>query len=294
VVGSRLRDNKLIVSVNELGTMFNPLSIFKVLTMALLEQSPDQRLYLQNDGLWFHYDFHSSMIGNTKQALEDQLKNTLNRLRSSLQNADFLIITFGTAFIHQLNNPPVFVNNCHKQPSQLFNKDLLSVKDVCKAFGVLHRLFVQQQLKAKIVLTVSPVRHTREGITQNQVSKSILRAACHYLVTDYQDIEYFPSYEIIIDDLRDYRFYEADLIHPNTLAENYIFDKFSETYFTESFKIFVEEWQGISKAIAHRPFNPQAEAHQKFLKKLLGELERLSEKVEVSTEIAQLKDRILP
>ena len=293
VVGSHLKANKLQVSANALGTMFNPLSIFKVLTLALTKQQPDQRLYLQEDELWFHYDFHSSMVGTSQEDLAQKLAVALNTLRENLQTADFLIITFGTAFVHQLNSLPVFVANCHKQPSHLFAKDLLSVKDVCKAFGALHRLMAQTQLKAKIVLTVSPVRHTREGIPQNQVSKSILRAACHYLVTDYQDIEYFPSYEIMVDDLRDYRFYEADLIHPSKLAESYIFDKFSATYFDEQFKDFVEDWQGISKALAHRPFNPQTEAHQKFLKKILSELERLSQKVELSTEIEDLKTRII-
>lgn len=293
VVGNSLKNNKLEVYVNQMGTLFNPLSIFKVLSLALQNHEPDERLYLQQDELWFHYDFHSSMVGNSKEELQNKLVEALITLKKSIENTDFLAITFGTAFVHQLQNTPVFVANCHKQPKYLFEKDLLSVKDICKAYGALQKIFTQHNLKPRIILTVSPVRHTREGIPQNQVSKSILRAACHYLSTDYEDIAYFPSYEIMLDDLRDYRFYKPDLIHPSEMAEAYIFEKFGATYFSSDLKQFVEEWQSTKKALAHRPFNEKTEAHQKFLQKLRAELLRFSEKIDVSDELALLEERIV-
>ena len=125
------------------------------------------------------------------------------------------------------------------------------------------------------------------------MSKSILRTACHYLTTDYEDVEYFPSYEIMMDDLRDYRFYKPDLIHPNEVAEQYIFEKFAETYFDENLKEFIKEWQTIQTALNHRSFNEKSEKHQAFLKKLLDDLMKISQKVEVGEEINFVRQKIV-
>jgi hypothetical protein len=199
-----------------------------------------------------------------------------------------LILTFGTSFIYKLLNPQVYVANCHKMPKNLFEKELLSVKDICRGFAVLYRELKEINPNLRIILTVSPVRHTKDGMAENQVSKSILRAACHYLTTDYEDVEYFPSYEIMMDDLRDYRFYKPDMIHPNEVAEQYIFEKFSETYFDENLKDFIKKWQPIQKALAHRPFDEKSESHQKFLKKLLKDLQEISTLVNVEKEISEI------
>ncbi len=259
VVGNQLKNSQLDVLVNPFGTLFNPLAMAKVLSLSLKNEAIDTELFLQNNEHWFHYDFHSSFSGKTKEEIGDTIQNgrlQVNEiLKSKAQTSNFLLLTFGTAFAYQHLESKKYIANCHKMPSSLFKKELLSVKHICQNFGLLYK-----QLKAKnenlhIILTVSPVRHTKDGIPENQVSKSILRAACHYLVADYEGVSYFPSYEIMMDDLRDYRFYRADMIHPNEVAEEYIFEKFAQTYFDEELKKFIVQWQKHQKMLRHRPIN---------------------------------------
>ena len=300
VVGNQLKNNKLKIEVNPFGTLFNPLSIFKILSPSYVQA--DERLYIQNAEAWIHYDFHSQFSSNTKEELSELINQKIvsvktkiipeNHSSFNIHNSSLLIITFGTAFIYRLLNPQSYVANCHKMPKNLFEKQLLSVKDICKGFAILHKELNEINPNLRIILTVSPVRHTKDGMAENQVSKSILRAACYYLTTDYQDVEYFPSYEIMMDDLRDYRFYKPDMIHPNEVAEAYIFEKFSETYFDDNLKDFIKVWQPIRKALDHRPFNEKSESYQAFLRKLLGDLEGISGLVDVKGEIESVKNSL--
>ena len=291
VVGNQLRNNKLEVLVNPFGTLFNPLTIFKILSPTYTQA--DERLYVENQKMWFHYDFHSQFISNSKENLSEQINQTLFAINCQLPTTNYLLITFGTAFIYRLLNPQTYVANCHKMPNSLFEKELLSVKDICKGFAILHKELKEINPYLKIVLTVSPVRHTKDGVPENQVSKSILRAACHYLNTDYEDVEYFPSYEIMMDDLRDYRFYKPDLIHPNEVAEQYIFEKFAETYFDGDLKEFIKEWNSIQTSLNHRPFNEKSENHQVFLKKLLGDLMKISGRIDVREEVNFVRQKLV-
>lgn len=291
VVGNQLKNNKLKIEVNPLGTLFNPLSIFKVLSPDY--QLADERLFIENQSTWFHYDFHSQFFASSKVALAEIINENLNDLSSKLQSANFVLITFGTAFIYKLLSTPVYVANCHKMPNKLFEKDLLSVKDICKSFAMLHKQLKTVNPDLRIILTLSPVRHIKDGIPENQISKSILRATCHYLTADYSDVEYFPAYELMMDDLRDYRFYKADLIHPNEVAENYIYEKFADAYFDDELKSFIADWNQIKKRLAHRPFNEQSEAHQQFLSTLLTDLEKISARIDVSEEIKEVMSKLL-
>lgn len=291
VVGNQLKDNKLKVEVNPLETLFNPLSIFKILSPIYAQA--DERLFVQNQEAWVHYDFHSQFSGNTKEELRESVNQKLNDIHSHLTpQTSHLILTFGTSFIYKLLQPQTYVANCHKMPSNLFEKDLLSVKDICKSFSILHKELKEINPNLRIILTVSPVRHTKDGMAENQVSKSIIRAACHYLTADYQDVEYFPSYEIMMDDLRDYRFYKPDMIHPNEVAEQYIFEKFSETFFDPKLKDFIKTWQPIRKALSHRPFNEKSNSHQQFLRRLLGDLEEIGGLVDVKEEMDEIKKKL--
>ena len=292
VVGNQLKNNKINTEVSPFGTLFNPLSIFKILSPNYTQA--DKRLYVQNPEAWVHYDFHSQFSGNTQTELSEIINQKLNDIHSYITpQTSHLILTFGTSVIYKLLQPQIYVANCHKMPKNFFEKTLLSVKDICKAFAILHQELKEVNPNLRIILTVSPVRHTKDGMAENQVSKSILRAACHYLTTDYQDVEYFPSYEIMMDDLRDYRFYKPDMIHPNEVAEQYIFEKFLETYFDSTLKDFIKKWQPIRKALYHRPFNEKSESHQQFLRKLLGDLEEIGELVDVLGEMERVRERLV-
>lgn len=293
VVGSKLKENKLRANTNPFGTLFNPLSIFKLLNQSLKNQPIDETLLISNQDSWFHYDWHSQHFATSKEQLIDILNKKITETGEALQKTDFLILTFGSAFIYKLLSGDTYVSNCHKMPGKLFAKELLSVKHICQSFALFYKALKSCNPSVKIIITVSPVRHIKDGIPENQVSKSILRAACHYLETDYEEVSYFPAYELMMDDLRDYRFYKSDLIHPNEIAEDYIFEKFSKSYFSEDLQAFVQNWQKLRSSINHRPFNPGSSNHQQFLNNLLSALENISSKVDVSGEIQEIKDRLI-
>lgn len=293
VIGQQLTLNKLAVSVNPFGTLFSPLAICKVLELSLGKQALDERLFVQTpDDVWVHYDFHSSLRATTPEALQEQIKQQLEHTRRWIVGTNVLLLTFGTAHAYRLLTPPSYVANCHKQPKAVFERDLLSVKDICRGFASVYQVLKETNPNLRIVLTVSPVRHTNDGIPQNALSKAILRAACHYVEADFADVAYFPSYELMMDDLRDYRFYKADLIHPNEIAEAYIFEKFAEAYFEPALQTFVKEWRDVRKALQHRPFNPDSATHQQFLRNTLHKLRALHTSVEMSQEIATLERQL--
>lgn len=292
VIGQKLIDTKISALANPFGTVFNPLSITKLLRQALLHQLPGDDLYLENQGISFHYDFHSSWWAATQEELTAQLKQQLHQVHERLLSAQWLIITLGTAYVYRELTTGQIVANCHKMPNKQFRKELLPIQTVTEDFRQLHALLRAANPAISIILTVSPVRHTRDTLPLNSVSKSILRVACHELSESLEQVSYFPAYELLLDDLRDYRFYKSDLIHPNEMAEEYIFQKFSETYFDHSLKQFIGDWQKIKQEIAHRPQQPNTAAHRSFLENLLKKLQMISTKVNVAPEIDAIKQQL--
>jgi lysophospholipase L1-like esterase len=290
VLGYHLAKNKVSTLTNPFGTIFNPLSMLRLLQQTLDNQSPDETLYVQHQGVWFHYDFHSSLWDLSREALASKLEQRLLQVRIWLTNTDWLMLTFGTAYGYYLNQEELrLVANCHKTPNPQFTKALLNVAQIMDAFEALHSRLQTINPSLQVILTVSPVRHTRDTLPLNQVSKSVLRLACHYLEEHHESVKYFPAYELLLDDLRDYRFYEADLIHPNQTGQDYILEKFSQTYFDQNLLDFVAEWQKIRAGLAHRPLQPGTENHRLFLENLLQKLQKLAEKVDVRTEMEQIR-----
>ena len=292
VIGNRLSDNKIPTLVNPFGTIFNPVSMAKLIKQAFDNQSPDENLYVENQGVWFHYDFHSSIWGNEREELTERLTQKMQEAKEWVQKAEFLIFTFGTAFVYRHLETHQIVANCHKMPGNLFRKELLSIETIVNDFKKLFQQINNQQSTPDIILTVSPVRHTKDTVQLNAVSKSILRVACHELCETRPDFHYFPAYELLLDDLRDYRFYKSDLIHPSEMAEEYIFEQFSETYFDPNLQQFIKDWKKIRQSLSHRPLQPNTRAHRKFLENLLEKLQKLSVKVDVSLEIEQVQRQI--
>lgn len=292
VLGNRLMQTKVRTTLNPFGTIFQPLALFNLLEKALRGDGPDERLFLQRDGRWVTFEAHSAVWGRTPDELADVFREKLQTLRADLLAADVLLLTLGTAWAWRLTEPPAYVANNHKQPAARFERDLLSVKDVCKAFAELNAQFSMFNAQCSIVLTVSPVRHGRDGMLDNAVSKSVLRAACHYLTVDFPGVRYFPAYELLLDDLRDYRFYAPDGLHPSEVAQDYIFGKFAEAAFSDELKSFAREWEGIRRALDHRPFDEASPAHRVLLEKLREQLRRLAGRAEVSAELAEVEERL--
>ena len=292
VIGSQLTDNKLQCLCNPYGTVFNPSSIFKLVSHSLQNQPVFKHLMLENNGIWQHYDFHSKFYAHSRLELEQELNGIHKKVNQFLRKANFLVITLGSSIVHQLRENSQIVSNCHKAPASNFKKEMLSVKEVELKFRAMYEALKMQNSKIKILLTVSPVRHTRETLPLNSVSKSILRTACYLLEQEFSDVHYFPSYEIMMDDLRDYRFYKADLIHPNEQAEQYIFEKFAETYFTEDLNVFLKEWNKVKMSLNHRPIQTDTAAHQQFLIDLLAKLDTMSGKIDVSHEMEEVRSQL--
>lgn len=293
VLGNQLSGNKFPVLNNPFGTVFNPLAIAKLLDLSLDGKPPHAALYHQDaDGIWLHHDFHSSLWSASRVDLEEKLIEKQKQVNQFLRNADVLVITLGTAFAYRHRATNVLVGNCHKVPSDKFVKELLHLDQV--TIGLEHLLFKLQSIKRdlKIILTVSPVRHTKDTLQLNQVSKSTLRLVCHRLSEKFKQINYFPAYEIMVDELRDYRFYKPDLIHPNSVAEEHIFRTFAESFIDKPALEFMKDWEGIQKMLNHNAQHGFTPSHLALLHTLQGRLSDLAEQVDLSYELIEINRRI--
>jgi lysophospholipase L1-like esterase len=291
VMGSRLAGNKFRVLVNPFGVIFNPVSLAKVLASTSGPESLNSGI-VERDGRWYHYDLHSQWSAASPEEMDRQTQELLVPVRRFFQQTDVIILTLGTAYVYRLQRTGELVANCHKMPAAHFKKELLSPGQVTEA---LHNVFTQvhhQRPSVRIILTVSPVRHLKDGIAENQVSKSILRVACHELVNQFPFVHYFPSYELMMDDLRDYRFYKPDMIHPSELAEEYIWQKLTEVYLTAAERSILADWEKIQRALAHKPFHPESAGHRQFLRKLLERLRGINPVLDVGPEIARLEAQL--
>ena len=293
-IGDRLQAFKVPGLSNPFGTAYNPIAIHKTLEYALENtQIPTETIVSAGD-LHFQYDFHSDFSSPEKSTLQSMLQETVDRTHSTLRDASWLIITYGTAWAYYRKENGEVVSNCHKQPSALFEKKLLSHEHVVESFHALYQKLKAINPTLSIILTVSPVRHIKDTLELNSVSKSILRLACHSLQEHYPEVDYFPAFEIMNDDLRDYRFYKRDMLHPSTEAEDYIWEMFVERYADQSFKSFIPRWASIQAALAHKPFHPQSQGHQRFIRDTLAKLEEFKNLVSIEKEKAWLQAQIQP
>jgi hypothetical protein len=292
-IGEKLQRNKFNVLINPFGIIFNPESIFQLLTTAATKDDIFDDLFIENQNLWYNYHLHSEINAESKEALKSIIDKNLDHSLDFIKSAEIITLTLGTAFVYKLKSNGKIVANCHKIPAANFTKELLTVTEIVKGFNRMYDSISFLNPKIRIILTVSPVRHIKDTIELNSVSKAILRTACHTIMSEgYQNVSYFPAYEIMIDDLRDYRYYKEDMLHPSVVAEEYIWDKFMETYMEEHSKSFIKEWANILKAIEHKPFHPNTEAHQKFLKETIKKLNGLSKYVNVEKEIKTLEEQL--
>lgn len=286
-IGEYLVSNKFSTLTNPFGSIYNPHSIFK-----LLSDDVSTNRLVESQGVYYHWDAHGMISGYSKSEVENDFEQRRNKTKSFLEKTDWLIITPGTSFVY-VHGEDGIVANCHKVPATKFEKRLLSIEEIVSQFNKLHAYLAQINPDLNILFTVSPVRHIRDGLVENNRSKAILIEAIHSLVDQWQNVSYFPSYEILIDELRDYRFYTEDMVHPSSSAVRYIWDKFVETYVDDEAVAFLSEWNKIKQAINHKPFQRASDAHQSFLKTTLLKLEKMNEKIDVSVEIKQLRNQII-
>jgi hypothetical protein len=266
-IGDKLSYFKFQSTQNPFGILFHPKAIENLITNAINKKvySSDDLMY-QNE-VWHSFDAHSSLSSANKNALLSKLNSAISLTSKKLEEASHIIITIGTSWVYRFIETDTIVANCHKIPQKKFLKELLTVTEITEILEAIIVLLKSVNKDINITFTVSPVRHLKDGFTENTQSKSHLITAIHTVINE-QNVSYFPSYEIMMDELRDYRFYAEDMIHPNKTAINYIWEKFVDTWFSEETNSTMKEIDEIQKGILHRPFHENSEQHQKFLLKL--------------------------
>jgi len=291
-IGKRLEENKFHVLPNPFGVIYNPLAIFKLLEYSINKSYPQPSTYLSSQNISYNYDFHSDFSALSQDELKLKVEGAVKSTHKSLKRSNFVIFTFGTSVGYFLKENDELVANCHKIPAVNFRKSLITQKLILTKFASFRDQLKNFNPDINIILTVSPVRHLRETIELNSVSKSVLRLSCHTLQELYNDVCYFPAYEILLDDLRDYRFYSRDMIHPNEQAEDYIWEKFVTCFMDGDTREILHNWEKIKKSIDHKPFHQESDAHQKFLLKTLGQLNDLDPQLNVSRELDRIKRQL--
>lgn len=275
-IGTKLANHKFTVLDNPNGILFNPASITKSISSYINnKQYKEGDLFYQNE-CWNSWEHHSRFSHPDKSACLEGINRSQNKAHSFLKNAHWLLITLGSAFVYELNNKEV-VANCHKVPVDKFNKRLLSGDEIFTDLQNMIAKTVAFNPELKIIFTISPVRHLRDGFVENNRSKAILIHAVHELVEKNSNCFYFPAYELIIDDLRDYRFFAEDMVHPNYAATNYVWEKFVVTCIDEASQQLMKEIAVIAAAKNHKPFNPTSEQHKKFLQTNSDKVKKLKE-----------------
>ena len=271
-ISERLQKSKFSIATNPFGVLFNPASI-----AAAIDRLADTRSFAVCDITagregYFSFEAHSSLDGKTHTEAFGNLNKAVAQGAKALAEADWVILTFGTAWVYEKEGR--VVANCHKQPASHFERRRLSVEEIVERYS---QLFEGTLRDKKVILTVSPVRHLGDGLQENSVSKATLRLAVEELVTKYENVHYFPSYEILIDDLRDYRYYADDLAHPSNMAVDYVWERFCDVVLTDAAKAKLSQVEQIVAAAEHRPFNPESEAHKAFCRKMLAKMESMPE-----------------
>ena len=293
-IGTRLRLNKVNALVNPFGTVFQPLALAQLLRAAAGEEQDWQQHVVEARGRWQSYDFHSTIGAESPVELLQLIQETVSRVGEFVRTADTVVLTLGTAWAYRLRETGELVSNLHKLPASLFEKELLTADEIVNGLAEVHALLRRANPGIRIVLTVSPVRHVKDTLPLNAVSKAVLRVACHYLSELLPGVSYFPAYELLTDELRDYRFYASDMLHPSEVAEDYIWDKFARAYFDADFGRFRKEWAAVRQSLGHRPLHLGAPEHRTFLDQTAERLERLSSQgVDVRQELRDVQRQLV-
>ncbi len=272
-IGDKLDYFKFQTNQNPFGILFHPKAIETLITNAINDKEySDVDIFFLNER-WHCFEAHSSLSSPDKEDLLKSLNQQIKSANKQLHGSTHLIITLGTAWMYRFIETDVIVANCHKVPQKKFLKEILSVDEITESLENVISLIKSINKKITITFTVSPVRHLKDGFVQNQQSKSHLLAAIHQVIEARNRVHYFPSYEIVMDELRDYRFYAEDLIHPSKTAINYIWGKFIDSWISESSIETMKEIETIQRGLNHRPFNPYSEQHQQFLGSLQRKIE---------------------
>jgi len=287
-MGEKFDYFKFQATINPFGIIFNVVSLEK-----LIHRSVENRKFNENDifyhnDLWHCYEVHSELSNSDKEKFLSHLNSIIELTHRQITSLTHCIITLGTSWVYRNIESNEIVANCHKVPQKEFTKELLSISQTEESIENIISLTHSVNPNCNFIFTVSPVRHIKDGFTENTLSKAYLIVAIHSVLNQKfstslemttQNCNYFPAFEIMMDELRDYRFYAEDMLHPNQIAIDYIWIQFFENYISESVFGLMNEICSIQKGLQHRPFNPNTESHQKFLKNLKTKMTTIEKKL---------------
>lgn len=273
-IGRKLDYYKFKSITNPFGIIFQPKAIEKLITKSLENEPFTKDDLIFHNECWHCFDVHSDFSNTDKAVILKKLNLVAKQTKANIISASHVIITLGTAWVYRFIESGGLVANCHKVPQKKFKKELLSVDDITNSLKNIVTKINRLNKDCSVIFTLSPVRHLKDGFVENQQSKAHLLTAIHNVVAK-TNTYYFPSYEILLDDLRDYRFYKSDMLHPNQTAINYIWDKFIEVWINNSAKETMQKVVEIQNGLNHKPFNENSKLHQEFLRLLQIKIDSL-------------------
>lgn len=284
-IGAKFDYFKFNHLVNPFGIIFNPISIEKLLDRIVNNRKFTETDIFYHNDLWHSYEVHSELSNPNKEVYLHKLNSLLEETRIRISEISHFQITYGTSWIYRNIESDKIVANCHKVPQKQFTKELLPIETIQNSIRNTIDLVREINPNCQFIFTVSPVRHVKDGFIENTVSKAHLISAIHHSQLETcnskpatQNLHYFPSYEIMMDELRDYRFYSEDMLHPNKTAIDYIWERFLKSFINESAIQTLQEADAIQKSLLHKAFNPNSDSHQKFLTHLNQKILHLQSK----------------
>jgi len=279
-IGERLVAGKFDCCVNPFGTLYNPFSIcsaIRRIASARLFTADSEEIF-SSGGLWHSWMHHSSFSNASKEEFLSGVNSALLRASAYLASSGVVILTLGTSWVYRLSQPGAVevVANCHKMPERMFERKMESVDAVYNALSGIYDIISEVNPSCRLIFTVSPIRHVRDGLHSNALSKAVLLLAINELTKKNPDkIVYFPAYEIMNDELRDYRFYADDLVHPSSMAIDILWQRFSDCFFSADTKAFVAEWGKINAALNHRPITGMTDEYRSFISSVKDKIEKI-------------------
>ncbi|MGO3181541.1 MAG: GSCFA domain-containing protein [Aequorivita sp.] len=276
-IGTKFDYFKFQNTQNPFGIIFNPISLEKLVVRAIDNNSFSEEDIFQENEIWKCFDAHSELSSLDKGEFLKNLDSALQNLRSALFSSSHIIFTFGTSWVYRNLENDEIVANCHKLPQKNFKKELLSIEEISDSLKNIFKKISEINSEVIILNTVSPVRHIKDGFVENSLSKAHLLSAIHHLLN--KQSFYFPSYEILMDELRDYRFYTEDMLHPNKTAIDIIWQKFSKVWISSETNALQKEIASIQSGLLHKPFNPNSEEHLQFLEKLQQKITSIKKQI---------------
>lgn len=275
-MGSKFSYYKFDVDVNPCGIIYNPLSVANVLRLIVEGKQFEKSDLRQVGGKWVSLYHHGAFSSTDPDECLRRINDRLTKATGELRTLDLLVITWGTAWVYRYTRENIVVSNCHKIPSQEFERSRLSVDDIVKEYLVLIGRLREINPGLRILFTVSPIRHWKDGAHGNQLSKATLLLAIDRLREELQHVYYFPAYEIVLDELRDYRFYADDMLHMSGFTVDYIWERFLYSFISPEVLGLMNQIGRVNKGVAHRPFDPQSEEYHRLVKKMLAEIAMIS------------------